>query len=179
MSVTDARLLRNLLGRFPTGVVVVTAETGEGQRLGMTISSFNTVSLDPPLILFSIQRNALSIDLWKSVDRYAVNVLTRAQQGLANKFARARDEKWEGVDCLSSPGHAPVLKGSAVAFQCEAYARYEGGDHEIFLGKIVSLDEEDGARGADPLIFHSGKFRALAEEQAYTPASDAVYLHGW
>jgi flavin reductase (DIM6/NTAB) family NADH-FMN oxidoreductase RutF len=73
----------------------------------------------------------------------------------------------------------PRTAGSAVAFQCEAYARYEGEDHEIFVGKIVSLDEEDGARGAGPLVFHSRKFRALAEEQAHTPASDAVYLHGW
>jgi flavin reductase (DIM6/NTAB) family NADH-FMN oxidoreductase RutF len=174
----DNTTLRNIFGHFATGVIVVTAETASGERLGMTMSSFNTVSLDPPLILFSIHRNARSFPAWQSVDRYAVNILGSNQEDVANRFARAKDDKWEGVRSSVASGEAPILSGCPLSIQCEAQARFDGGDHEIFLGKVVSFQKSETA-STYPLVFYGGRFRALAPERAHTPADDAVYLHGW
>jgi flavin reductase (DIM6/NTAB) family NADH-FMN oxidoreductase RutF len=174
----DARSLRNVFGLFATGVIVVTAETGDGLRLGMTMSSFNTVSLDPPLILFSIHRNALSFAAWQTVDRYAVNILGANQEDIANRFAKSKGDKWEGVRTSMNAGEAPTLHGCPLSIQCEAHDRFDGGDHEIFLGRVVSVAKSETASAA-PLLFHGGRFRFLAPEIVHLPADDAVYLHGW
>ncbi|MET4291154.1 flavin reductase (DIM6/NTAB) family NADH-FMN oxidoreductase RutF [Bradyrhizobium sp. LB8.2] len=177
-SVLDSRTLRNLLGHFATGVIIVTARTADGQRIGMTMSSFNTVSLDPPLILFSIHRNALSLPAWQTVEKYAVNILGAAQEEVANRFARAKDDKWEGTKFEEPEGLSPHIAGSIAVLQCDAHARYDGGDHEIFLGRITSHKQALHA-AHDPLLFFGGKFRNLAAEQGHAPADDAIYLHGW
>src|SRR6201996_5345174 len=174
----DPRSLRDVFGLFATGVIVVTAETAEGVRLGMTMSSFNTVSLDPPLILFSIRRNALSFAAWQAVDRYAVNVLGANQEDMANRFAKTTGDKWEGVRSSMNAGEAPTIVGCPLSIQCEAHARFDGGDHEIFLGRVVSVVKSEAASVA-PLVFHGGRFRSLAPEIADLPVDDSVYLHGW
>jgi flavin reductase (DIM6/NTAB) family NADH-FMN oxidoreductase RutF len=174
----DPRSLRDVFGLYATGVIVVTAETTEGVRLGMTMSSFNTVSLDPPLILFSIRRNALSFAAWQAVDRYAVNVLGANQEDMANRFAKTKGDKWAGVRSSMNAGEAPIILGCPLSIQCEAHARFDGGDHEIFLGRVVSVARSEAATAA-PLVFHGGRFRFLAPEIAHWPEDDAVYLHGW
>lgn len=174
----DAKSLRNVFGLFATGVIVVTAETAEGVRLGMTMSSFNTVSLEPPLILFSIRRNALSFAAWQTVERYAVNILGANQEDTANRFAKSKGDKWDGVRSSMKTGEAPTIDGCPLSIQCEAHDRFDGGDHEIFLGRVISVARSDSASAA-PLVFHGGRFRFLAPEIVHWPADDTVYLHGW
>jgi len=135
----DPRKFRNALGRFPTGVVVATARTQAGDLMGMTISSFNSVSLDPPLVLFSIHRKAQSFAAWQSITRYAVNVLNEEQEQVSNQFARPSGNKWEGLTILAGRNGAPMLPNAGVVFECESYARYDGGDHEILVGRIEAI----------------------------------------
>lgn len=174
----DSRQLRNALGQFPTGVVIVTAQTAGGERIGMTMSSFNSVSLDPPLVLFSVHRNALTFVHWQEMKHYAINILGEDQEELSNSFARAKSDKWEGVNSAVGENGAPILPGAIVTFECEAYSRYDGGDHEIFVGRILKWHE--GRMETQPLVFYGGKYRQLTSiADAHTPPSDTADLHGW
>src|SRR5271169_5159940 len=132
----DSRRFRNALGQFPTGVVVATARTAAGRLIGMTMSSFNSVSLDPPLILFSVLRKANGFPLWQAVDRYTVNVLNEEQEQVSNEFARAQGDKWEGISPLTGETGVPMLPNAAVVFECQSHSRFDGGDHEIFVGRV-------------------------------------------
>jgi flavin reductase (DIM6/NTAB) family NADH-FMN oxidoreductase RutF len=175
----DPRQFRNALGQFPTGVVIATARTAAGQLIGMTLSSFNSVSLDPPLILFSVLRQANGFAQWQAIDRYAINVLNEEQEQISNQFARARGDKWDGVSPLTGDTGVPMLPGSAVVFECQAHARYDGGDHEIFVGRVAAMHEHAFNRGR-PLVFFEGRYRQLASAaHAHTPPHEAELLHGW
>jgi flavin reductase (DIM6/NTAB) family NADH-FMN oxidoreductase RutF len=175
----DARKFRTALGKFPTGVVVVTARTPSGELVGMTMSSFNSVSLDPPLVLFSIHRKALSFAAWQSVSRYAVNVLNEDQEQVSNQFARPSGNKWEGLTILTGKNDVPMLPNAGVVFECESYARYDGGDHEIFVGRVEALHEH-AFTYRRPLVFFDGRYRQLASTaSAHTPPPEAELLHGW
>jgi flavin reductase (DIM6/NTAB) family NADH-FMN oxidoreductase RutF len=175
----DIRRFRDALGQFPTGVVIVTAMSKIGERLGMTVSSFNSVSLDPPLLLFSVHRQAISFATWQQVPRYAVSVLNEEQGELSNRFARAKGEKWTGLSPLAGKTGVPLLPNAAVVFECEAYARHDGGDHQIFVGRVLELHENLMARGR-PLVFFDGRYRQLASAAtAHTPPVEAAFLHGW
>src|ERR1700722_11233664 len=132
----DSRKFRDALGQFPTGVVVATARTQAGELIGMTMSSFNSVSLDPPLILFSVHRKTLSFAAWQSISHYAINVLNEDQEQVSNQFARAGGNKWGDMPVLPSPGGGPTLPNAAVVFECTSHACYDGGDHEIFVGRV-------------------------------------------
>ena len=172
----DSRRFRDALSRFPTGVVIVTAATRDGERLGMTMSSFNSVSLDPPLVLFSIRRAALAFAQWCEVTHYAVNVLAEEQEGLSNQFARARGDKWDGVTPRIGGTGAPLMPNASVAFECAAHARHDGGDHEIFIGRVVEIHEQAARR---PLVFFEGRYRRLAAAASATPPEEALLVHGW
>lgn len=174
----DSRKLRNALGQFPTGVVIVTAATAGGERIGMTMSSFNSVSLEPPLVLFSVHRKALTFVHWQEMQHYAINILAEDQEELSNRFAKAKTDKWEGIEPIAGETGAPILPGALAAFECEAFSRYDGGDHEIFVGRVLHLHE--GRIGAPPLVFFGGMYRQLAPAAgAHTPPSDNADLHGW
>jgi len=175
----DSRKFRNALGKFPTGVVVVTARTRAGELIGMTMSSFNSVSLDPPLILFSIHRKALSFKAWQSITHYAVNVLNEDQEQVSNRFARSGDNKWEGLTALTGGNGAPMLPNAAVVFECVSHARYNGGDHEIFIGRVEAMHEHAFTHDR-PLVFFEGRYRQLASAaNAHTPPPEAELFHGW
>jgi flavin reductase (DIM6/NTAB) family NADH-FMN oxidoreductase RutF len=174
----DQRRLRDALGQFATGVTIITTITPAGERLGMTISSFNSLSLEPPLVLFSIVKQAHSFAAWQQATRYAVNVLNEDQQELSSKFARAKGEKWIGQTVLDGKTGVPLLPNAVISFECEAHSRFDGGDHEIFVGRIVEL-HENRARHGQPLVFFGGQYRRLAAAQAHTPADIANFLHGW
>lgn len=175
----DSRQFRNALGQFPTGVVVATARTAAGQLIGMTLSSFNSVSLDPPLILFSVLRRAHSFSVWQDTDRYAVNVLHEEQKQVSDQFARSRGDKWEGISPLTGHTGVPMLPNAAVVFECEAHARFDGGDHEIFVARVAAMHEHSVHRGR-PLVFFEGRYRQLASAAtAHMPAHEAVLPHGW
>jgi flavin reductase (DIM6/NTAB) family NADH-FMN oxidoreductase RutF len=173
----DSRRFRDALAHFPTGVVVATTLAPNGRRMGMTMSSFNSVSLDPPLVLFSMQRRAHSFAAWQQASRYAINILNQEQEALSNRFARAMDDKWDGIAPLTGSTGVPILPNALVAFECEAHARYDGGDHEIFLGRVVDIHESSFTQGR-PLVFFDGRYRQLASV-AHAPPDEAVLLHGW
>jgi flavin reductase (DIM6/NTAB) family NADH-FMN oxidoreductase RutF len=174
----DSRRFRDALGQFPTGVTIVTTVTAAGERLGMTISSFNSLSLDPPLVLFSIVKQAHSFAAWQQAERYAVNVLSENQEELSNRFARTKGEKWVGQTVLDGKTGVPLLPNAVIAFECEAYARHDGGDHEIFIGRVVEMHENRAKRG-QPLVFCGGQYRRLGAVEATAPADIISFLHGW
>jgi flavin reductase (DIM6/NTAB) family NADH-FMN oxidoreductase RutF len=174
----DDRRLRNALGQFPTGVTVITSVTADGERLGMTISSFGSLSLDPPLILFSIYRRAHSFDAWQQVTYYAVNILNEAQEDLSNRFALPKGDKWAGLTTRPGKTGAPLLPNAVVTLECEPYGRHDGGDHEIFVGRVVEVHENMAKRGR-PLVFSGGRYRQLVVGTAHTPPSEANILYGW
>ena len=175
----DTRRFRNALGRFPTGVVIVTAVAPDGARIGMTVSSFNSVSLDPPLVLFSVHRQALAFRVWQKIGRYAINILNEEQETLSNQFARAKGEKWDGVMPLSGATGVPIMPNACAVFECQAHARHDGGDHEIFVGRVLEIHESPVSRGR-PLVFFEGSYRQLASvATGHKLPEDAVLPHGW
>lgn len=162
MSDFDERTFRGALSAFATGVAVVTTVTKDGERLGLTVSSFNSVSLSPPLVLFSVGKRALTFPAWQQAQRYVVNVLGEHQQDLSNRFGRASANKWEGLDVAMCEG-GPVLADALVAFDCSAYNRYDAGDHDILVGRVIGIGSLSEPQ-ARPLIFFGGRYRQLKHE---------------
>jgi flavin reductase (DIM6/NTAB) family NADH-FMN oxidoreductase RutF len=160
--VDDQRRLRNALGEFATGVVVVTANGPDCTPVGMTMSSFNAVSLDPPLVLFSIGKQANSLSAFAAAESYVINVLAGHQEDLSNRFARPLSDKWAGLDFERGLGGAPLLKGALAHFECARHELIEGGDHLIFLAKVEHFSVAPG--NADPLIFLRGRYRRIRND---------------
>jgi len=167
MTVEEDRRFRWALGEFATGVTVVTAKGASGELIGMTMSSFNSVSITPPLILFSVDRKAFSLSAMMEASGYVVNVLAKHQSDIANRFARAMSDKWSNVE--HSPGHAeaPVISGALAHFECKPYAHYDGGDHVIFVGEVIRFSTHP--QKPAPLVFFRGRYQNLtpAEEPSY------------
>jgi flavin reductase (DIM6/NTAB) family NADH-FMN oxidoreductase RutF len=146
---------RNALGRFATGVTIVTARGANGKWVGLTANSFNSVSLSPPLVLWSLARAAGSLAVFSAGSHYAINVLAADQQALALRFAAKGVDRWAGVELTESASGAPLLAGAAATFECFNRSRYEEGDHVIFVGEVERCTHRPDAA---PLIFHGGKF---------------------
>ncbi|MEM5431429.1 flavin reductase family protein [Cupriavidus oxalaticus] len=160
------RRFRNALAMFATGVAVITAPRAGEVPVGITVASFNSVSLDPPLVLFSVDRRCLSLADLRSAPRYAVNVLAEAQQDISNRFARANSGKWDGIDFGATGecgGSHVLLPDTLATFECEPYAMHDGGDHVIFIGRVVRHQARHDGR---PLIFFGGRYRALEDSPA-------------
>jgi flavin reductase (DIM6/NTAB) family NADH-FMN oxidoreductase RutF len=146
---------RASLAMFATGVTIVTARTPAGVLVGLTANSFNSVSLQPPLVLWSLARAAGSMAALSTGSHYAINILAADQKELAERFASGRADRWEGVPYTEGASGAPLLDGAAAHFECFNRSRYEEGDHVIFVGEV----ERCGHRaGASPLLFHGGRF---------------------
>ena len=146
---------RTALGMFATGVTIVTARAGDGSVIGLTANSFNSVSLDPPLVLWSLARAAASLAAFSNGSHYAINVLAADQKALAERFAAKGADRWAGVDFAEGIGGAPLLHGAAATFECFNRSRYEEGDHVIFVGEVERCSWRPGAA---PLLFHGGEF---------------------
>lgn len=153
-----ARPLRDVLGSFPTGVAVVTATAPGGELYGVTVNSFNSVSLDPPLVLFSLCRNLLSLDGIVKAGAFAINFLRDDQAHLSVSFANARSDKWRGVEFRPGVTGSPILVPALAVLECQLYAQYDGGDHVIVVGQVVHV-EMDSAR--HPLVFFRGRYHRL------------------
>jgi 3-hydroxy-9,10-secoandrosta-1,3,5(10)-triene-9,17-dione monooxygenase reductase component len=173
----DERQFRDALGLFATGVAVVTAEV-DGVRLATTVSSFNAVSLSPPLVLFSIARKAGSFALWQSADSFAVMVLDERQRDLSTRFAKPGGDKWQNIDPVRGASGAPLLPAWHACFECEVYARYPGGDHEIIVGEVIDL-RSSASQEAGPLVFYRGRYHALTVDGGPVPDAMDMWLHGW
>ena len=148
---------RAALGMFATGVTIVTARNASGELVGLTASSFNSVSLEPPLVLWSLGRSAASMPALSTGSHYVINVLAADQKNLAERFAGKHEDRWSGVDFVDSACGAPLLKGAAASFECFNRSRYEEGDHVIFVGEVERCSHR---AGASPLLYHGGKFYA-------------------
>lgn len=152
------RRLRDMLGQFATGVAIVTTVDGNGGLLGVTCNSFTSVSLDPPLILWSIAKSSLSGPAFTDGKPFAVNVLEASQEDLALRFAKSGADKFAGVAWHEGFEGVPLIEGCAAYIECRVDARYPGGDHEIILGAV----ERYVNQALDPLLFHSGEFRRFS-----------------
>ncbi len=150
----DPRDFRNALGSFATGVTIITAQGPDGRRVGLTCNSFASVSLNPPLVLWSIVVHSPSLATFQEASHFTVNVLGGSQSELAMKFARPADDKFAGVDWTPGRGSAPVLAGTVANFQCRNAYRYYGGDHVIFLGEVEAYEYNRD----EPLLFSRGAF---------------------
>jgi flavin reductase (DIM6/NTAB) family NADH-FMN oxidoreductase RutF len=178
-SAFSGREFRDVLGLFATGVTVVTAMSSDGIRLGATISSFSPVSLDPPLVLFSLSRRAAAFKAWSAVEAFAVNILAEHQSAASTQFARAMTDKWDGIVAEYGANRCPLLTEALASIECSSYQKYDGGDHLIFVGRVDRLVVRNREESR-PLLFFRGKYRRLGAEQAIpTPADADQWLHGW
>ena len=145
---------RRALGCFATGVAVVTAVDESGAKAGITINSFNSVSLDPPLVLWSIAKDAQSFDTFVVAEYFAVNVLGMQQRDICDRFSVRGANKFNGLDCSEGIEGVPILPAYSAVFECQAEHRYDGGDHTILVGRVLKFDD----RKTDPLIFYRGHY---------------------
>ena len=150
----DPREFRNALGQFATGVTIVTTLDADRGRVGVTVSSFNSVSMDPPLVLWSLDKSSKSVAAFDQCQHFCVHVLAFDQQHLSNQFAKKSTDKFAGVSVQSGIGDVPVISDCAACFQCSTYHRYDGGDHIIFVGEVLRYRNT----GKAPLVFHGGRY---------------------
>ncbi|WP_461536473.1 p-hydroxyphenylacetate 3-hydroxylase reductase component [Spongorhabdus nitratireducens] len=161
----DSTAFRRALGNFATGITVITATAPNGDKVGVTANSFNSVSLDPPLILWSIDKRSGSYPVFKEATHFAVNILAADQMHLSNHFARPSEDKFAGIDYETGFGKAPLLPDCSAVFQCENHEIIEGGDHWIMIGKVVAFEDV----GRSPLLYHQGSYSVV---MPFTQQSD-------
>lgn len=148
---------RTALGMFATGVTIVTARTADGVMVGLTANSFNSVSLSPPLVLWSLAQSASSMEAFSTGSHYAINILSAEQQDLARQFSTKGVDRFAGVGFTLGISGAPLIDGAAATFECFNRSRYEEGDHVIFVGEVERCQHQ---QSASPLLYHGGKFYA-------------------
>ncbi|CAN7759138.1 flavin reductase family protein [Pseudorhodoferax sp. LjRoot39] len=160
----DPRALRNAFGQFATGITVVTTTDEDGAPVGLTANSFTSVSLDPPLVLFCLDRRSASLGRFMSVPSFGINVLGSAQQALSSRFAsRHVEDRFAGIGwSLRSPG-VPWLEGAVAHFACDTYGIHDAGDHLVFIGHVRHF-ETDAER--EPLLYFQGRYHVLASPDA-------------
>ena len=152
------RQFRSALGLFPTGVTVVTSRSAAGRHIGITVNSFTSVSLDPPLISFNLARSLGSLQALLDAETYVVNVLTAAQAEISTSFARAETDKWACAASRPAPSGNPVLVPHVAFFECARHAVHEAGDHLIFLGRVTGFEINEQET---PLVFFRGQYCSL------------------
>ncbi len=151
----DPRVFRDVAGRFATGIAVVTMVTEAGAKLGVTVNSFNTVSLDPPLVLFSLRNEASCYEAFTTAGAYAVNILAADQVEVSRAFARFAGDGWAVTPHQVSARGCPVFDGALAVFECVPWQRYEGGDHVIMVGRVVRAT---APRNGEPLMYYCGAY---------------------
>ncbi|MDP2825196.1 MAG: flavin reductase family protein [Sulfuritalea sp.] len=155
---SDRRTFRNALGEFATGVTVVTARGADGQPIGVTVNSFASVSLEPPLVLWSLGLQSSALAVFESCRHYAVNIMAADQAEFSQRFAQSQSDRFAGIELKVGAGGTPLLPGCCAWFECRNEMRYPGGDHLIFVGYVESFHRQE----KPPLIFHRGRYRSLA-----------------
>ncbi|GHS80236.1 flavin oxidoreductase [Pseudomonas sp. PAGU 2196] len=164
----DSRAFRRALGNFATGVTVVTAAGASGRKVGVTANSFNSVSLEPALILWSIDKRSTSHEVFEEASHFAVNILAADQIELSNNFARPKDDRFAGIDYQQGAGGAPLLADCSARFQCEKFQQLDGGDHWILVGKVVAFDDF----GRSPLLYHQGAYSMVLPHTRMTQRAE-------
>lgn len=173
----DPAAFRQALGSFATGVTIVTTRSSEGQDIGLTANSFNSVSLQPPMVLWSLAKSSKSLAAFAQAEYFAVHILAADQEPLSNLFATRGADKFAGLELDRGAGGVPLLEGCSARFVCRTAFRYEGGDHEIFVGEVLKF--EHFAR--TPLVFHGGRYATAVQKPAPAIADsreiDSSYGH--
>lgn len=146
---------RATLGQFATGVTIVTAIDPHGHKIGLTANSFNSVSLSPPLVLWSLSKQSSSMPGLLAAPAYAINVLAGDQRLLAERFARKGIDRFDGVSWRAGLSGAPLIDGAVASFECRPRSTHDEGDHLIFVGEVTHCQRRVGAV---PLLFHGGRF---------------------
>ena len=153
----DTTLLRRALGAFVTGVTVVTTRNAAGEPVGLTVNSFNAVSLSPPLVLWSLSLRAASFDAFQQAGHFAVNVLAADQTALSETFAKTGGDKFTGVAWHKGTADMPLLEGTSASFTCRNANQHPGGDHLIFIGEVLAFQQH----GRVPLAYANGRYVEL------------------
>lgn len=173
-SPVDRVLLRRALGRFATGVAVVTTCV-EGDRIeGLTVNSFSAVSLDPPLVLWSLQRTAPSLPRFLAAGRFAISILASHQHAVSRQFATPAEDKFAGVEHLSGLGGCPLIAGCLATFECLTEVVHDAGDHHLFIGRVERASHREGR----PLVFASGAYGVHEPFPSPPAGCDRRALHG-
>lgn len=171
----DTRDFRRALGKFATGVTVVTTRDDGGEHYGVTASSFNTVSMDPPLILWSIDKGAYSLAAYREAEHFVVNVLGNDQVEVSNRFASRGEDKFAGIAIEEGLGGAAKVKDAAAHFECRTWNVYEGGDHLIIVGEVMRYGyREEGSA----LVFHNGRYAVPEPHPMMLPVEEQSVLDG-
>jgi len=170
----DMRSFRDALGSFATGVTVITTRASDGSPVGLTANSFNSVSLEPPMVLWSLARSSRSLAAFEQASHWAVHVLAADQEAVSNRFARRGEEKFAGLALEHGAGDVPLLPGCAARFECRGALRYDGGDHVIFVGEVVRFARGDAA----PLVFHAGQYALAATKDKMLAEPRSARLAG-
>ena len=165
---SESRRFRDALGAFATGVTIVTTRGAAGEDIGLTANSFNSVSMDPPMVLWSLSRKSKSLPAFLHNPHFAVHVLAADQDSLSHLFATQGAAKFAGLELERGHGEVPLLEGCSARFQCRTAFKHEGGDHVIFVGEVLAFDSFE----RPSLVFHGGRY-AVAVEKSFTPAPDA------
>jgi 3-hydroxy-9,10-secoandrosta-1,3,5(10)-triene-9,17-dione monooxygenase reductase component len=153
----EAQLLRRALGRFATGVTIVTCLDAQGQPVGLTANSFNSLSLQPPLVLWSLREASPSLEAFAAAAHFAVNVLAADQLELSRRFASRVHDKFAGGPWSAGHHGLPVLSGCAAVFECQAESAQPAGDHRLFIGRVLACREST----APPLVYRAGHYHGL------------------
>ncbi|MDC0688870.1 flavin reductase family protein [Mitsuaria sp. RG] len=155
---------RQALGHYASGITVITSHS-DGEPLGFTCQSFYSVSMNPPLVSFSVMSSSASYPGIRQAGRFAVNILSGEQVGISSQFARRGTDKWQGIDWQTSPLGNPIIAGSLHWLDCEIHAEHAAGDHLIVIGEVKALNVQD-ADAAQPLLYFKGQYRSLAAVDA-------------
>lgn len=155
----DTKVLRTALGRFTTGVTIATCRDLDGRPVGLTCNSFNSLSLDPPLVLWSLRSASPALPAFRAASHFAINVLSEAQVGLSRRFASAVPDRFAEGQWADGIGGVPVLGGCTAVFECALHGEQEAGDHVLFIGRVEGMHEA----ALSPLLFQAGHYRLLGE----------------
>lgn len=170
MANIDYRALRDALGAFATGVTIITAQGGDKRDVGVTANSFNSVSLDPPLVLWSLNRSSRSLEAFTSAGYFAVHILAANQKELSMRFASREADRFAGMPFKRGCGGAPLLPDCAARFQCRLAFVHDGGDHVILVGEVLEFEDCDRT----PLIFHRGQYLDVPEVTDAVSAAEGI-----
>ncbi len=154
-----AEQFRRACGRFATGVAVATTVDEAGIPHGLTINSFTSVSLDPLLVLFCVDRAAQALAVFEGSNSFVINILDQSQRDISRQFATRQEDRFDGLLWRRGVSGAPVLNQSLAILECRRHSVLDGGDHRIFLGEVIAVEAGDG----DPLLYFAGRYRQLAE----------------
>jgi 3-hydroxy-9,10-secoandrosta-1,3,5(10)-triene-9,17-dione monooxygenase reductase component len=164
----DGRALRDAFGSFATGVTIVTTRRPGGVDIGLTANSFSSVSLDPPMVLWSLARTSLNMDAFRNSGHFAVHILSADQETLSGRFASKGVDRFAGLALDRGPDEIPMLQDCMARFACKLAYQYEGGDHVIFVGEIVDFSHS----AQKPLVFHGGRYGMLLPKHNVTSSDE-------